>query len=210
MKTSVILQSKSGARIRLMLPLLLCLFTGFQALAHCDSYDGPVIKDAYKALKTENVNLVLKWIEPEHEEEISALFSKTLKYRQQDEEVYELLERHFLETLVRVHREGEGAPYTGLKPAGSISPIIEMTDAAIESENLHPLLETLESHIGNLIREKYNRLLELRDHKEESTAQGRDYVSAYVDYTHTVEALHTVLEHAGGAEHSGGKAHEHL
>lgn len=31
-------------------------------------------------------------------------------------------DRHFFETLVRVHRAGEGAAYTGLKPAGEIDP----------------------------------------------------------------------------------------
>lgn len=31
-------------------------------------------------------------------------------------------DRHFFETLVRVHRAGEGAAYTGLKPAGEIEP----------------------------------------------------------------------------------------
>ena len=40
--------------------LMLTVFTSTPASAHCDSYDGPVIKDAVKALETNNVNLVLK------------------------------------------------------------------------------------------------------------------------------------------------------
>ncbi|MDR2145398.1 MAG: DUF6448 family protein [Tannerella sp.] len=41
------------------------------AFAHCDSYDGPTIKDALKALETNNVDLVLKWISEEQEADIT-------------------------------------------------------------------------------------------------------------------------------------------
>ena len=40
------------------------------AFAHCDSYDGPVIQDAYKALEKEEAKYVMKWIDTEHEAEI--------------------------------------------------------------------------------------------------------------------------------------------
>src|SRR5690606_1127722 len=118
-----------------------------QVSAHCDSYDGPVIQDALAALENQNIAPVLKWVEPQFEEEISSLFQKTLKYKKEDKEVYELLEKHFPETLVRIHREGEGAPYTGLKPAGSTKPIIVMTDAALEDEKIDPLVSALNGHI---------------------------------------------------------------
>src|SRR5690606_9673191 len=92
--------------------LVLLLFLGIwmfpqNASEHCDSDDGPVVKDALKALETNNLQPVLKWVEATHEKEITDLFHKTLKYKSGDKEVYSLLEKHFLETLVRLHREGE-------------------------------------------------------------------------------------------------------
>lgn len=164
------------------------------AIAHCDSYDGPVIQDALKALDQNKVGLVFKWISEDQEEEISDLFQKTLKYREKDREVYQLLEKHFLETLVRLHREGEGAPYTGLKPAGTTKSIIVMTDDALQDEDAEALFDKLRDHIEKVVKEKYEKALELSKVQNESVQQGRAYVVAYVDYTHTVEALHDVIE----------------
>lgn len=185
--------------------LLLSLMLGFMfalpltSVAHCDSYDGPVVVDAYKALETNNVNLILKWISQEQEQEIIALFHKTHKLRSGDKEIYQIVEKHFLETLVRLHRETEGAPFTGLKPAGTTKRIVVLSDKAIETNNVDDLLGRLNGHIEQVVREKYNEVAALRKVKNESPEKGRAYVKAYVDYTHVLEALHDVLEH--GAEH---------
>lgn len=183
--------------------LMLTLFAGTPASAHCDSYDGPVIKDATKALETNNVNLVLKWITPEQEKEIIPLFKKNYQLKSGDKEVYAIVEKHFFETLVRLHRETEGAPYTGLKPAGTTKQIIQMTDEAIKAGNVDDFLVKLDAHIDKVIREKYQKVSELNKVKDNSTEQGREFVEAYVDYTHTVEAMHDIIEH--GAGHAGHK-----
>lgn len=131
------LKSKTGKRALLTILLFLGLFAISQSsFAHCDSYDGPVVKDALKALERNDIELVMKWIDSKHEKEIGDLFAKTLKYKSGDKEIYTLLEKHFLETLVRVHREGEGEPYTGLKPAGTTKQIIKLTDTALEDQDL--------------------------------------------------------------------------
>lgn len=166
-----------------------------QVSAHCDSYDGPVVKDALAALEARDVAPVLKWIQPQYEDEITTLFQKTIKYKKDDSEVYELLEKHFLETLVRLHREGEGEPYTGLKPAGSTSKIITMTDAALHEERIDPLVTALTDHLGNVVREKYEKVAKLRKLKDSSSEAGREFVAAYVDYTHSIEVLYEVMEH---------------
>ena len=88
------------------------------ASAHCDSYDGPVITDARKALETNNPELVLKWISKKQEKEVISLFNKTVALKNGNREIYEVIEKYFFETLVRLHRETEGAPYTGLKSPG--------------------------------------------------------------------------------------------
>ncbi len=183
--------------------LMLTVFMGVPAFAHCDSYDGPVIKDATKALETSNVNLVLKWITPEQEKEIIPLFNKTYQLKSGDKEVYAIVEKHFFETLVRLHRETEGAPYTGLKPAGTTKQIIQMTDEAIKAGSVDDFLVKLNAHIDKVIREKYQKVSELNKVKDNSTEQGREFVEAYVDYTHTVEAMHDIIEHGTG--HAGHK-----
>ncbi|MCF8364052.1 MAG: DUF6448 family protein [Prolixibacteraceae bacterium] len=177
---------------------LLMLFATLPASAHCDSYDGPVIKDATKALETNNVSLVLKWITDEQEKEIIPLFNKTYSLKNGDKEVYAIVEKHFFETLVRLHRETEGAPYTGLKPAGTTKQIIQMTDKALKEGNVDDFLVKLNGHINQVVREKYQKVAELDKVKNSSKEQGRAFVEAYVEYTHTVEALHDILEHGGG------------
>lgn len=181
---------------------LLAVIVSNPASAHCDSYDGPVIKDATKALETNNVNLVLKWITDDQEQEIIPLFNKTYDLKNGDKEVYAIVEKHFFETLVRLHRETEGAPYTGLKPAGTTKKIIQLTDKALADRNVDDFLAKFNSHIDKVVREKYQKVAELDKAKSISKEQGRAFVKAYVDYTHTVEALHEILEH-GNSPHSG-------
>lgn len=168
---------------------------GFQTFAHCDSYDGPVIKEALVALETNNVDLVLKWVSPEQEAEIISLFTKTIKLKNEDQEVYSIVEKHFLETLVRLHRETEGEPYTGLKPLGSVTEIIKMADNSLAEGNLNNLSSALTKHIEEVLKEKHEKAFSLSKAKDESVEKGREYVAAYVDYTHTLEEIHTILEH---------------
>jgi len=181
-----------------VLTSILLLFSLQTASAHCDSYDGPVIKDATRALETNNVNLVLKWITDEQEQEIIPLFNKTYNLKKGDKEVYAIVEKHFFETLVRLHRETEGAPYTGLKPAGSTKQIIQMTDKALAERDVDDFLATFNNHIDKVVREKYQKVAELDKVRDNSKKQGRAFVEAYVDYTHTVEAMHDIMVHGGG------------
>lgn len=165
--------------------------------AHCDSYDGPVIQDAFKALNQNDVSYVMKWIGKDQEADITALFNKTVSLKNTDAEIYSIVEKHFLETLVRLHRETEGAPFTGLKPAGSTAPIIQMADKSIENKEVNNLMTNLNKHIGKVINEKFEKVDALSKVKDNSTAEGRAYVEAYVDYTHTLEAIEGALEHGG-------------
>ena len=192
---------KSKFAMMLLFASFIFIFTK-TASAHCDSYDGPVIKDAEMALETNNVNLVLKWVTKEQEKEITTLFRKTFELRNGDKEVYEIVEKHFFETLVRLHRETEGAPYTGLKPAGTTKQIIQMTDKALKENNVDDFLLKLNNHIDKVVREKYKKVSELNKVKDDSVEKGREFVAAYVDYTHTVEAIHDIIEHGGGT-HAG-------
>lgn len=187
---------KIFGRATVLLGMLMFLYSA-PAFAHCDSYDGPVIQDAYKALNEEDVSYVMKWIYADQEAEIRNLFNKTVSLKGQDEEIYGIVEKHFLETLVRLHRETEGAPYTGLKPAGSATPIVRMADNSIERHEVKTLLSNLGAHIQAVISEKYKKVAELSKVKDNSVAEGRAYVAAYVDYTHTLEGIESILAHGG-------------
>src|SRR5690625_2570576 len=123
-------------KMRTILLAMVFMLTSVSGFAHCDSYDGPVIKDALTALDNNNVELVLKWIDSHQEQEVIALFNKTYNLKDGDIEVYTIVEKHFLETLVRLHREPEGDPFTGLKPAGSMTPMVEMADRSIEINSM--------------------------------------------------------------------------
>lgn len=94
------------------------LFPGI-ASAHCDTLDGPVVMAAKMALEKGDVTPVLKWVKSEYEGEILEVFNKTLSVRRKGREAKELADIYFFETLVRLHRASEGAPYEGLKPAGT-------------------------------------------------------------------------------------------
>lgn len=201
---------RSDRSFKFIMRSILMLFTfmlaSFSGFAHCDSYDGPVIKDALKALDQNNVQLVLKWIEPQQENEIIPLFDKTYSMKGEDKEVYAIVEKHFLETLVRLHRETEGASYTGLKPAGSMTPLVEMADKSIANHNVEEVIKTVTNHLEQVLRERYATVAELSKTKDDSVEQGRKYVHAYVQYTHTLEflehLLHGEISHGGG-EHAG-------
>lgn len=164
-----------------------------QASAHCDSFDGPALIDAAKALETNNVELIKKWILAEDEAVVVPLFHKTYTLKDGDAEVYEIVKTHFYETFVRLHREMEGATFTGLKPADTTAHITVMSDKALENGNFEGLLAALNKHVNGQLTEKYEKTAALYRVKDRSVEDGRAYVAAYVDYTHAVEAVHDIL-----------------
>ncbi len=180
--------------------------------AHCDTMEGPVVSTARIALEKGDVTPVLKWVRKEHEDEIKDQFKKTLAARKQGKESKELADRYFFESLVRIHRAGEGAPYTGLKSEPA-EPIIQAADKAIDSGSADQLVKHVSEAVAVGIRERFNRVKETKKHAEESTEKGREFVEAYVVFTHYVERLHqdvsTGSEHHGEAVSAEPAAHEH-
>lgn len=181
-------------------------------LAHCDTMDGPVVAAAQKALQTGDVTPALKWVRPADEKEIRDLFEKTRTVRQQGADARELADRLFFETLVRVHRAGEGAPYTGLVPAGTpVEPAVALTDRALLTGSDEKLAKAIAGHVEEGIHDRFNRAAEARKHAEESVVKGREFVAAYVELTHYVERLHrdatTDAAHGTGGEAPAGHAH---
>jgi len=171
------------------------------AAAHCDTLDGPVVQTARTALEKGDVTPLLKWVGKEHEHEITAAFKRTLKVRTQSAEAKELADMYFFETLVRIHREGEGAPYTGLKPGEAIDPAVALADKALESGSVDKLVDVLTNAMAKGIHERFHRAAETKKHADESVLAGRKFVESYVIFTHYVEGLHGLIK--GGAAHHG-------
>src|SRR3972149_10105808 len=127
---------KSKLTAMLFLASFIFIFTS-TASAHCDSMEGPVVKASIKALETGNLYYVLVWVRAEDEQEIKTMFDKVNKVRTLSLEAKELADMYFFETVVRVHRMGEGVGYTGLKPAGyQPEEGIEAADIAIAENSL--------------------------------------------------------------------------
>ena len=182
--------------------IILMLATAGNALAHCDTLDGPVVNLARQALAKGDVKIVLPWVAADKEAEIRKAFDLTMAVRGKGEKERELADMYFFETLVRVHREGEGAPYTGLKPAGlDLGPAIPAADKALESGNPGPLLKLVNEKIHQGIHKYYMEAKEKKAHAGESVEAGRAYVEAYVPYLHFVERLYldatTPVTHGG-------------
>jgi hypothetical protein len=171
------------------------------ALAHCDTLDGPVVKDARVALDAKDITPALKWVSHEKEGEIRESFQHALRVRNLGPEARALADRYFFETLVRVHREGEGAPYTGLKPAGTaVDPGIAASDMALETGSVDRLVKLLTEKVDKGLRHRFAEAAEARKHAKDSVEKGREYVAAYVEFMHYAERL--LLNASSAASHT--------
>lgn len=179
------------------------LTMGKEVFAHCDTLDGPVVGDARMALQKGDVTSLLKWITKEHEQEIRDTFKRTLSVRAKGREARELADRFFFETLVRIHRAGEGAPFTGLKPAGTVEPAIVAADKALNVESVDKLADKIANAVRDEIKKRFKEALEKKKRAEDSVEDGREFVEAYVNYVHFIEGIHNMV--AKGAEHNHGE-----
>lgn len=168
---------------------LLLAASGF-LFGHCDTMDGPVISDARKAFSTGRVEPVLKWVLPDDEQQIRDAFSRAVAVRKEGDAAAEMAEMYFYETLVRVHRAGEGAPYTGLKPAGQhVEPAVAAADKALDNGNIRDLVEHIKTGIEEQVIQRFERVERARALADDSVEQGREYVDAYVDYVHYIKGV---------------------
>lgn len=188
-------------------------------IGHCDTLDGPLAKLAGRALEEQNVNLVLPWVRPDDEPEIRHAFDHAQAVRGLGAEARSLADRHFLETLVRIHRAGEGAPFTGLKPAGlDLGPAVPAADRALEAGSIDAVVRLLVDAVSAGVRARFQAAVQRQRFDPNDVAAGRSYVEAYVPYVHYVEhlwetATAPVHGHAAGQEvqarHGEQAAHHH-
>ena len=177
--------------------------------AHCDSLDGPVVQDARQALEKGDVTPVLKWVRPQDEDEIRRAFGLTMAARAAGSASRTVADRYLFETLVRIHRAGEGEAFTGLKPASDVDPGIAAADAALQSGSADALAERLSAAVREGIRKRFAAAVEARRHASDSVDAGRKYVETYVDYIHFVENVHEVVSKSVSHQHGDASREQH-
>jgi len=190
----------------IIVALIVLMFSPLLSGAHCDTMDGPTAADGKKALESNNINYALKWILPKYEEELRTIFEKSIKVRVLSPEAMELADRYFMETLVRIHRAGEGEPFEGLKPSGTpIDEKVAAADKSIEVGNLSPLDGLVSPQDFPELKEKFEKVMALKDYNINDIQAGRAYIEAYVNFFKTAEGE----EHEEMHAHSHGHSHEY-
>lgn len=170
---------------------LATLLLGNTAWAHCDGLDGPVVAAARQALDSGDIKPVLIWVRPEGEAEVRTAFRETMTVRRLGPDAQALADRYFFENLVRIHRAGEGAPYTGLKPAGrDLGPAIPEADEAIRSGSTKALIKLLTSEMGEGLHAEFEAVMSKKEFAPEDVSAGRQFVESYVTFIHYVERLY--------------------
>jgi hypothetical protein len=171
------------------------------ASAHCDTEDGPAVQDGRRALETGNANIALKWVHPDGEDEVRAAFDDARAARGQDGA--ERAERQFLETLVRVHRAGEGAGFDGIKPTGTdLPPEVVAADAALEAGTIEPLRGLIPDERWPELEKRFAVVLAKKGFDVDDLDAARDYVASYVHF-------YKYAEGEDGHDQHGGHEHHH-
>jgi hypothetical protein len=175
-----------------------------RAGAHCDRVNGPVAKAARRALDASEFEHIAIWVGQEQEKELRKRFKQCLEVYNKGEKSRELAERYFMETAVRLHREAEGMPYTGLKPAQPVPKDIALADKALKTGNVKPVTDLLAKQMRQQVRKQFRRARRARKKRDRSVKAGRRWTDAYVRYVVYVHGLHKKIQ-AGPKHGVGGK-----
>ncbi len=173
---------------------------------HCDAMDGPVVKAATRALEAEDVDLILPFVQADGEDEVRKAFEQAIRARKVPE-AQEVADLYFFDTVVRVHRAGEGAPFTGLKPAGlDVGPVIPAAERAIETGSADELTSVLSDFLADEVKQRFDEVMVLQKHAEGPVPEAREYVEAMLGYQVWAHKLYLAMKaraHEGGEHHDG-------
>jgi hypothetical protein len=179
---------------------------------HCDSLDGPVVSAARRALDARDVNLVLAYVPADGEDEVRDAFQRVLPVRELGPRARDVADLAFFETVVRIHRAGEGAPYTGLKAAGlSVGPVIPLAEQAIDQHSADLLADFLSAQLRKELASRLQAVDRLAARRQQSLEDERRYVGAMLGFEvyshHLYEALHAAHHTEEADHHSRLQAH---
>lgn len=195
-----------ASRIKTAYAFSLLLFFVFglsiQSRAHCDRVNGPVAVAAKQALEIGELSKALIWVGEEQEKELTSRFEESLKVYNKGEEARQLAIKYFMETTVRLHREAEGMPYTGLKPSQKSSEDIQMAEIALKTGDLSTVTNLLAKEISEKTKVLYQHALDAKEKREQSVEEGRQWVDAYVKYIVYVHSLYQKIQ--AGPDHGVG------
>lgn len=150
---------------------------------HCDTLDGPVVSAARLALADDDVDLILPYVPEDGEGEIRAAFDLARRARQQGVEAREVADLYFFDTVVRVHRRGEGAPHTGLKPAGlDAGPVIPLAEKAVASGDPGALIALLSDAVRQQVQDRLAGVVAFAGHADEGVPAARAFTSARLGF----------------------------
>jgi hypothetical protein len=174
---------------------------------HCDSLDGPVVRAARAALEHEDVDVVLPYVHEPGEATVREAFDLAVKARAQGLEAREVADRYFFETVVRVHRAGEGAGFTGLKPAGlDVGPVIPIAERALETGTVDELVDFLCRAVSDEVADRFKAATDAKEHAAEGIVAARRYVTAMLGLQVWSHRLHAAV-HAPA--HEPAHSHDH-
>lgn len=175
---------------------------------HCDSMDGPVVLAAKRALEAHDPTLALAYVKAKGEPEVLEAFQRTIAAHNGNRAANDLADLYFFETVVRVHRVGEGAPYTGLKPAGlGFGPVVPVAERAIETGSPDELIHVLTDKVRHEVLERFGQAMTLKAHADDGVAAARAYVEAMLGLEVWSHELYACASAGPHDEH--GEAHEH-
>jgi hypothetical protein len=164
-----------------------------------------VVRAARRALGEERVAVVLPFVPKAAEKEVTELFHKVVHARKADPVSRDVADEHFFDTVVRLHRAGEGAPFTGLKPAGlDVGPVIPVAEHAAESGDGRALEDILVDVVRAEVQRRLRHLAHLRPEMEHGVDHAREYVKASLGLQVWAHALYTAAQtepHAAAHEH---------
>jgi Family of unknown function (DUF6448) len=162
---------------------------------------------ARQALARSDVDVVLPYVPVDCETEVRDAFHRAVKARALGPEARDVADRWFFETVVRVHRAGEGAPFTGLKPAGlDVGPVIPAAERSLASGSTDELIGVLCDSVRSQAEQRHGHAMALKEQATESTATARAYVEAMLGLQMWAHALYRQVM---TDPHARSGAHEH-
>jgi len=157
------------------------------------------VKAAKKALEKKNINYVLIWIPEESEAELRGIFEKTLQARKGGKAAQEVADDWFFENAIRLHRAGEGAPYTGMKPAGlSEGPVVPKAEKAIETESPQETIDFILGIVEDDLAHRFHTVMDRKKYDVDDIAAGREYIGAFIGWVVYSHHLYEYVKSGGG------------
>jgi len=153
---------------------------------------------------------ILIWVPKESEKEITEAFERTVKVRKLEKDVQDLADDCFFETAIRLHRAGEGAPYTGMKPSGlDEGPIVPLAEKAIKTGDPSEVIEFILDTVRADLLRRFHKVQDKRDYDTNDVAAGRSYVQAYIGFVVYTHKLYQYLKGGGGHGMESSSEHSH-